>query len=260
MLSLQEYLKKYSIINSKFIDDFFGLYDRNTDQDDFVINLEILTIWLKVRKSTIKDTLLNSYTKGIDYKTKKGESTGGRPKEIIMLTPDCFKRLTMLSKTKKAEEVRSYFIELEKHIDKYKNYIIEGLDKQVGTLKNNQKAKIDPRGGLLYILKSNKDIDGVYRIGRTKKFKNRKNVHDSSHPDDMEILFIFETENVDSVENCLKAVMKGSQYRKRKEFYETDVDTLKSVMNGCEKLVLKVKNKAKKFKQDGGLYIMLEKY
>jgi phage anti-repressor protein len=42
-----------------------------------------------------------------------------------MLTPDCMKRLCMVSKTKKAEEVRSYFIELEKHINQYKDVIIE---------------------------------------------------------------------------------------------------------------------------------------
>ncbi len=41
----------------------------------------------------------------------------------------------MSSKTKKAEEVRTYFIQLEKHIDKYKNYIIEGLDKEIKNLK-----------------------------------------------------------------------------------------------------------------------------
>ena len=36
----------------------------------------------------------------------------------------------MLSRTKKAEEVRTYFIELEKLMDKYKNYIIEALNKK----------------------------------------------------------------------------------------------------------------------------------
>ena len=59
------------------------------------------------------------------------------------------KRLTMMSRTKTAEEVRLYFIQLEKHIDKYKNYIIEGLNRQVNTLKNNQKTKINPKSGVI---------------------------------------------------------------------------------------------------------------
>ena len=49
----------------------------------------------------------------MDYKTKKGETTGGRPSEIVLLTPDCFKRLTMSSKTKKAEKEKN-FIKLMK--------------------------------------------------------------------------------------------------------------------------------------------------
>lgn len=259
MLSLQEYLKKYSTISSKFIDDFFGLYDRQTHQTDFVINLETLTIWLKARKSTIKNTLINSYTKNIDYKTKKGVSTGGRPKEIILLTPDCFKRLTMMSRTKKAEEVRSYFIQLEKHIDKYKNYIIEGLDRQVNTLKNNQKPKIDPKSGVIYVLRSNKDIEGIYRIGKSKKFKTRKMQHDSSHPDDMEIEYIFETTNIDSVEKCIHLALKQRQYRRRKEFFEADIDLIKDLLNDCEDLILKGKYKIKKFKQSGGYFLMIDK-
>ena len=52
-------------------------------------------------------------------------------KEIILMTPDCFKRMCLLSKTNKAEEVRTYFIELEKLILNYKNYIIEFLYIQI---------------------------------------------------------------------------------------------------------------------------------
>jgi phage anti-repressor protein len=36
----------------------------------------------------------------------------------------------MLSKTKKAEEVRTYFLEIEKYINKYKDHIIEVLNKK----------------------------------------------------------------------------------------------------------------------------------
>jgi hypothetical protein len=258
-LTLINYLKKQQIIPDKFIDDFFALYDRNTDQSHFVINLLILAKWLMTTKGELKKTLLNSYTKNIDYKIKKDVSTGGRPAEIILLTPDCFKRLTMMSRTKKAEEVRTYFIQLEKHIDKYKNYIIEGLDKQVNTLKNNQKPKVDPKSGVIYVLRSNKDIEGVYRIGKSKKFKTRKTQHDSSHPDDMEIEYIFETKNINSVEKCIHIALKERQYRKRKEFFEADIDLIKELLNDCADLILKGKYKIKNFKQTGGYFLMINK-
>jgi superfamily II DNA or RNA helicase/phage anti-repressor protein len=127
-IKLQDYLKNNNVnaILIKFIDDFFSLYKYDTKEDEFVINLDVLAKWLDARKSTIKETLTNSYTKGIDYTTQK-VSTGsnGRPSINVMLTPDCMKRICMVSRTKKAEEVRTYFIELEKHIDRYKDVIIQ---------------------------------------------------------------------------------------------------------------------------------------
>ena len=57
---------------------------------------------------------------------------------------------------------------------------------------------------------------------------------------------IYETKNIDEVENCLKSILESKQYRKRKEFYEIDLNILKELINGCEKLSLKVKKKTKK--------------
>jgi hypothetical protein len=39
MDSLQNYLKKFSTIDEKFIDDFFSLYKYDTKEDEFVIDL-----------------------------------------------------------------------------------------------------------------------------------------------------------------------------------------------------------------------------
>lgn len=64
----------------------------------------------------------------------------GRPNEKVLLTGDCFKRLCMLSRTSKAEEVRSYFLALEKHIDKYKNHVIESLTRKVEMYEKNVKT------------------------------------------------------------------------------------------------------------------------
>ena len=63
MDTLQNYLKKFSTINDKFIDDFFSLYKYDTKEDEFVINLDVLAKWLDARKSTIKETLTNSIQK-----------------------------------------------------------------------------------------------------------------------------------------------------------------------------------------------------
>ena len=208
----------------------------------------------------VKETLTDTYTKNLDYKISKGKSTGGRPSEIILLTPNCFKRLCMLSKTKKAEEVRTYFLELEKHIGKYKDYIIEALDKKVGILTNNQKPINNPKSGVIYILKTDLDIEGIFKIGKAKKFKERVVTHNSSHIDNVDVLLVYESHDIDSVEKCLKLALKSKQYRKRKEFYQTDVDQIKDLLEDCETLILKGKNKPKnKLSDNDKFYVMVHK-
>lgn len=260
MLSLQNYLKKYTTISNKFIDDFFDLYDNTTNQDDYVINLDAVTKWLKIRKDNIKRILISMYIINIDYTIKRTKSSsgelGGRPIEKIMLTPECFKRLCMLSRSSKAEEVRSYFIQLEKHIDKYKNYIIDALNVENNKLKNNQKPIVNPQRGIIYVLKSD---DNLLKLGRSDKTKSRIRTHNTSHPDNVEVLFVFETDNSKTVENCLKSLITEYQYRKRKEFYEIDIDLLKELIADCDGLMLKARYHQKKFKHSGGFFIMFDK-
>jgi phage anti-repressor protein len=127
---------------------------------------------------------LSSYNDLLDIKILKTN------KEIILLTPDCFKRMCLLSRTKKAEEVRTYYLELEKLLNNYKDYIIEGLQKTVEILENNQKEAPKNVKGVVYILKSLKDIDGIYRFGQTEDFKKRLANYNSANSDKMKVIYI----------------------------------------------------------------------
>jgi phage anti-repressor protein len=259
MITLQDFLKKYSSISNKFIDDFFSLYTINTNDTDLIINFDNLVIWLKMRKDSLKRTLTDSYIKNIDYKIKKIKSLiPGKPREEILLTSDCCKRLCMMSRTKKAEEVRTYFIEIEKLMDKYKDYIIESLNKKIDILENNQKEIPKNKSGIIYVLKTDHDIVNLYKIGKTKKFKERIRTHNTSHINNVEIVHVYETNNIDAVEICLKGVLMSTQYRKRKEFYEIDLDVLKKLIKTCDNMTLAAKKSNKKIRQTGGYYIMFD--
>jgi phage anti-repressor protein len=256
-MDLQEYLKIYSSINNKFIEDFFSLYKNFTTSADFVIDLDKVCKWLNANKSNIKRTLLNTYTENIDYNITSGKSTGGRPAETILLTPECFKRLSMLSKTENAEKVRTYFIQVEAHLDKYKNYIIEGLNKKIQKYETELKPTPRPKSkGVIYVLKTSEDIEGVYKIGRTKNFADRLKVHQSSHPDKLEVKYVYETDNIESVETCIKGLLKDKGYRKRKEFYEIDIDSLKILIKTCDCLSLVVKNNKQTLKSVECNYVL----
>jgi phage anti-repressor protein len=258
MYSFPDYLKKYSTINSKFIDDFFGLHQYKIDFNKIYIDFDLICTWLNSRRDHLKTTLIKSYIKNVDYTIEKGKSTGGRPMEIIKLSFDCFRRLCMLSRTKKAEEVRSYFIDVEKHINKYKDHIIEALNKKIDVLDNNQKPILDVKSGVLYVLKTDLEIDDVYKLGKSKKFKKRLTTHNSSHVDNVKVVLVYEAEDIDGVERCLKAVLKGHQYKKRKEFYTITIDKLKELLEDCDKITLKAKH-MKNDKIEGGYYLYIDK-
>ncbi len=245
-IDLPDFLKKYSTISNNFIDDFFSLYNYKTNDTDLIINFDNLCKWLESRKDVLKKTLEKSYIKDIDYKiTKIKKEKKGRPVEEIMITPDCMKRICMRSSTNKAEKVRTYFIKIEKLIDKYKQIIIDDLNKKIGILENNQKPKLNPRKGVIYVIRTTKTVDDLFKIGRSKKFITRLMSHNSIEADDIQILLLYETNNIEQVENCVKISLKSKQYRKRKEIYQVDIDTIKNVVNKCDDLISQVKKTKK---------------
>jgi hypothetical protein len=255
-MNLINFLKTHTKINNEFIDDFFRLYNPN-DKYNFAINLEDIAKWMNTNKSDLKETLGNSYKETIDYKIIKGKSNGmkGKPKDTILLTPKCFKLMAMQSKTKKAIEVREYYYELEQVIDQYKEYIIKGLEEKIKILENNQKPKINPSKGIIYIIQASDDV-GHYKVGKTKNLKQRLKQYNGDKKDDIIPLYIYETDDIDEVERCIKSYAKQYQYRKYKEVYKADINMLKDLINDCgdfnEKTNLKMKWKS--YKQNGGNY------
>ena len=260
-MKFKDFLKKYSNLNDEFIDDFNNIYEFNEGNNrNYMINLDTVSKWLETRKRKLKETLIKSYNKNIDYviKKEKPRKISKTNKEIILLTPDCFKRICLLSRTKKSEDVRTYYLELERLLNNYKDYIIEKLKGTVEILENNQKEVPKNMKGIIYILKSLKDIDGIYRFGQTADFKKRLANYNSANSDKMKVVYIYETKNIKAVEACVLAQIKMCRYKKRKDFYEIDKTILKDLIKDCMDFTLKYKKKIntkKNKEQKGGNHI-----
>ena len=242
-MDLVTFLKKHTKISNNFIDDFFGLYDPK-DKYNFTIDVENVVKWLDMRKDHMKDTLLYSYEENVDYKIIKNVKTAkdkivGAPKQTILMTPKCFKLMAMQSRTKKAVEVREYYYELEQVVDRYKEYIIQGLEEKIKKLENNQKPKINSQKGVIYIIQAADDTS-MYKIGRAVDMKTRSYPYNADKKDDIIPLYIYETDDVIEVEKCVKAFSAKYQYRKRKEIYETDINKLKEIIDSCGELNCKL--------------------
>jgi phage anti-repressor protein len=260
-MDFKSFLVKYTIINSKFIEDFHNIIKENYFEKyyDFLIDSEILRKWLKISiKQDFVNTIKNSYKINVDYKLekiKKSEGSGGHNREVITLTPEATKKICLLTKSKVGNDVRQYFIDIELAFYKFKNHIIESLNKKIEQLENNQKPKINSTKGLIYVFRAlNTENATLYKIGRTINSKKRFNSHNSPLANDLEIIMTYEADNIEQLESCVKTMMKKAQYRKYKEIYEVDIDIIKNVIKDCDVKLKEINNMIdkKNKKQKGG--------
>jgi len=143
-------------------------------------------------------------------------------------------------------QVREYFIQVESLLNKYKDYIIQGMQEKITKLEKDQKPKVNPESGVIYIFKTaNITENSLYKIGRTTDLKKRLQSHQSPLAHDIEVLFYYESNNIIEIESCIKALMKKYQYRKYKEVYKINIDIIKSLVESCDKIIIDTEQKVK---------------
>jgi hypothetical protein len=259
-MNFEEFINKYSFVNSKFVKDFYNIIKEDYIEryNEFLIDSEILRKWLQINiKRSFNDTIKKSYKKNIDYKiekVKKSAGSGGHNLEIITLTPEAAKKICLSTNSKMGGLVQQYFLDLEVALYKYKNYIIEGMNKKIQQLENNMKPKINTNKKIIYVFRAlNTDLT-LYKIGKTINSKTRFSKHNSPMANDLEVLFQYETDNIDQVELCVKAYMKKAQYRKYKEVYQVDLNIIKKTIKNCDTEINEINKEIgnKNKKQKGG--------
>jgi superfamily II DNA or RNA helicase/phage anti-repressor protein len=115
-----------NIINNNNIKLFNHLMQDNTIEEkilmlkeysdnEIIIDFDKVCKWLDVRKDNFKKILIDNFKENYDYTIEKKHksrlnSNGRTTYYEIFITPNCMKELCMISQTKKAKEVRKYFI------------------------------------------------------------------------------------------------------------------------------------------------------
>jgi len=256
---LESFLINNSDISKEFINDFFGFQKKKLYEEykPFTINLEDVAYWLETLKTRLKETLVSNYSKNIDYlivknllsDSRQQDAThGGHNKKLVLLTPDCFKMLCMRSKTKKADKVREYYIEIEKLIDKYKDIIIEEHNKKIQILENDLRKEIQPFGDICYIFEETDELNiKYYRLGQTENLAKRMASHNSSSVHKKVVAFKIKTTNILHYEACLRGSMYDFRYKNNKDYYKIPLDKIKYAIKNCGEVVEKLKNN-----MDGG--------
>ena len=235
---MEEFLMTFSTLPKKFIKDFYMIAKEKYTDNEFIIDIELIVNWLNIRKDNLKRVLTQNFEEDYDYTIEKQYikmKMGMKIKEEILLTPNCFKELCMISQSKRAKEVRKYFIEMEKLIKRYYETIKEAMYKEIGLLKHNQKPKTGlPKGGVLYVIEAQNSEVTLYKIGKSGDIKERLVRYNTGNANDIKLLFVIPVKDIKIAEDCIKRSCKRFQYRKYKEVYQINYDILVDSLEKCQ--------------------------
>lgn len=215
-MKLTKFLKKYSVIDDEII--FF--FDDKADELFWTINLYDIAKWLDIKEEKLKELLTNNFIKKIDYIIDKKNINN------IVLSPKCCKLLCMMSESEKANLIRTYYTDLEKLIVKYKEEIVNDLDKQMN-IKKNSKEMTENDKGLIYILKVG---DGLYKLKYISENKNKTKKYK------LPIVFIFKIDYyIEAHIDEIKKNLNDYRYKNKTRTYKIDLELLKrNIKYSCD--------------------------
>jgi len=115
-ISLKDFLKKYTAISNKFIDEYYKFYE-DTEKDKFGIKIQDVMKYLNIKnQDKFEERLRNNFIIKIDYLIIRYIQKSVKNKKNVqyMLSFEGFKKICMVSNTEKGKIFRDYFIMLHK--------------------------------------------------------------------------------------------------------------------------------------------------
>jgi len=203
-ISLKDFLKLYTGISNKFIDEYYSFYEL-CENNPFGIDSNKVIKYLKIKhKRKFHEILRQNYILESDYVIQRLEQKLQKNKQDVFyyLSFDGFERVCMASRSERGNQVRDYFIMLRKFINYYRLHF---ANKIIDLAKNNK---------YIYIILVNRNKD-IFKLGRTGDIKKRLRNYATGkdkHPDIQFImnvfyfvdnLFYFDT-NLNHKEDCLE--------------------------------------------------------
>jgi prophage antirepressor-like protein len=133
-------------------------------------------------------------------------------------------------------------IKILENDNKVKEENVNNLNQRIKILENNQSKKPISKGKYIYIIKLadgkpiSMDTTEIYKMGKTIKFNSRMGTINTSHKDDVLILYRVEVDDITAVENCLKGMLSKQLYRSNREHYIITLNEAIKMIKKCIKL------------------------
>jgi len=158
-ITLKEFLKKFTAIPEKFINEYSKFYDM-CNNNKFGIKITDIMEYFKItNRDKFEERIRNNYKKGLDYEVLElnHKSQKGIKDVEYIISFDGFEKIAMKSNTKKGQIFRDYFIMLRKFIDYYKQHFA------------NKIMELTKYNKFIYILLVNKNKK-IFKLGRTVRY------------------------------------------------------------------------------------------
>ena len=226
-----------------------------TEERDFAIRLSTLAHLLDRRIDILKDTLVDNFDEGPDYRVRKVR-TGkrGRPSEDITLSVRAFKDLALRVQGPKATALRGYFTLVEEAYRENRMVQIEDRRMREPEEITQEKARpMGPRrkwpiGHCVYVLRVEDDSGRLkHKIGRTNNLNRR-------FPEVLHILTgwvaVVHQRMADEdifLEACAHTMLGDIRLDEEIEMFEADIHKILKTLDMCERHRAEMEEEVKHF-------------
>lgn len=248
-------LKEHTNIDTDFIDIFFKKFTIGGELDFHLKDIDVAK-YLEIKLSTLRDRLLNKYSKNknyiekVDYIKMKNSKTSS---VTYMLNYQCFERLAMSGDSKKSETVRNYFVKLREFLTDNQKLIYQSMS-------NKDELKKYIGYECIYFFAAN-EKNNLNKIGVTTDIISRLKTYNTGRVHEVDLKYLAIVKNSKLIEKCIKLKLKNKQFYENREIYEVDPNKLKKIILECYcKYVTKKENDTMydELSQLAGLYAYIK--
>ena len=221
-IKLIDFLKKYTAISHKFIDEYYKFYEMCV-KEKFGIEGSKIIKYLEIdSEKFFYERLRNKFILNQDYIIKKLEEKKIKDTQNVYyyLSFDGFEKVCMTSRSEKGNAVRDYFITLRKFIEYYRQHFANNINKMAKGSK------------CIYIILANKGKN-IFKVGRTKDIRKRLYSYATGKDKHPDIMFIMLIDDPKKIEDCTKVFTSKNIVRGKQELYKIDFDILKKIIFEC---------------------------
>jgi hypothetical protein len=221
-------LKKYTIIDKKFINTFFKKFKVGEELDFHIKDIDVAK-YLGVELNTIRRRLNNTFSKNINFiekvdyiKIKIGKTDG----LTYMVNYQCFERLAMGGDSEESESVRMYFVKLREFITENQKLIYQSME-------NYEDLKKYSYFETIYFFAVDDRKQNIFKIGRTNDIVKRLRNYNVGRIKEVDLKYLALVKNPLLIENCMKLQLKKYKLYENKEIYTIEPNKIKKIINDC---------------------------